>query len=102
VRVLAVGALVEPLHDVNIAQAVHGDRVAVEEVGHQGQVAVGGELIGDQLAVLPDAEDVRQVEDGRVLVRLALRRSSEVGIVLADLDGLAAGLASCRRRWSAK
>jgi hypothetical protein len=38
---------------------------------------------------LPDAEDVGEVQDGRVLVRLALRRGGEVGIVLAELDRLA-------------
>lgn len=94
VGVLAVGALLDPGHDVLAAEAAEGDGVAVEEVRHEGQVAVGGELVGDQLGVLPDAEHVGQVEDGGVLVRLALGRGGEVGVVAADLDGLAAGLAS--------
>ena len=40
-----VGAL-EPGLDVEVAGAVEGDGVAVEEVGHHYEVAVCGELVG--------------------------------------------------------
>ena len=40
-----VGAL-EPGLDVEVAGAVEGDGVAVEEVGHHDEVAVCGELVG--------------------------------------------------------
>ena len=37
--------------DVEVARAVKGDGIAGEEVGHQDEVAVGGELVGDELRV---------------------------------------------------
>lgn len=52
-----VGALLrvvfagEPLLDVEVVRAVQLDGVAVEEVGHQDEVAVGGQLVGDELDV---------------------------------------------------
>lgn len=49
---LAFGAsLLQPGHDVEVFGPVELDRVALEEVGHDGVVAVGGELVGDQLGV---------------------------------------------------
>lgn len=66
VRVLAVRALLQPLHDVDLArrEPVLWELVAVEEVGNDAEVSVGSVLVGNQLAVGPDAEDVGKVEDG--------------------------------------
>jgi hypothetical protein len=93
VGVVAGGALGEPAHEVEVVRAVEGQGVTVEGVDDQGQVAVGGELVGHQLAVLPDGDDVRDVEDGSILVRLGRVGSRDVGIVLANLDILASGFA---------
>ena len=41
----------QPLHDIEAFGAVELDRVALEEVGHDGPVAVGGELVGYELGV---------------------------------------------------
>jgi len=106
-RVLAVGPVVEPPHKVKTLRAVQGQLVAVEHVEQQRQVAVGSKLVGDELAVLPDADDVRDEQDAGALVLLVGGRGCEVGVVLAgDPDRLAGGgatgglllaaIASCR------
>jgi hypothetical protein len=56
-RLLWVVLALEPLHNVEIAGAVQGDRVAVEEVGHQDKVAIGGELVGDELGIVEAVAD---------------------------------------------
>lgn len=43
---------------------LEGDLVTLEQVGDDGQVAIVGELVGKQLGVGVDAEDVGQEEDG--------------------------------------
>ena len=43
-----------------------GDLVALEQVGDDSQVAIGGELVGEELGVGENAEDVGQEEDGLV------------------------------------
>lgn len=49
---LAFGAaLLQPGHDVEVFGPVELDGVALEEVGHDDIVAVGGELVGDELGV---------------------------------------------------
>jgi hypothetical protein len=59
-----VGAL-EPGLDVEVAGAVEGDGVAVEEVGHHHEVAVCGELVG-----LDGKREVREGEGDWRLVGL--------------------------------
>lgn len=93
VRVLAVAALGEPLHEVDVAQAVGSELVAIEQVHQQRRVAVGSVLVGHELGVLPDAEDIREVKEGRVGVLVGAAGDSEVGVDVTDLDGLARGLA---------
>jgi hypothetical protein len=65
---LALGpALCQPGHDVEVAasELVELDGVALEEVGHDDPVAVGGELVGDQLGVDEGvAHYVGQDDDG--------------------------------------
>lgn len=89
VGVLAVRAASEPLHEVEVGGAVEREGVAVEDVDDEGVVAVGGEVVGHQLAVLPDADDVWDVQQRHAVVLLALGLG-DVGVVLADL-GLGAG-----------
>ena len=93
VRVVPARALVVPLHEVEAGRLVaHRQRVAVEQVDDEREVAVGGELVRHQLAVLPDADDVRQVEDAGAGAGLLGRRRREVAVPLAsDLDVLAGG-----------
>lgn len=91
VRVVAVGALCEPLHDIRRWRV--GELVAVEDIDDDGVIAVLGELVGHKLGVLPDAEDVGDVEQGDAIVLLALWLG-HIGLVLAYFDGLASGLAA--------
>lgn len=97
VGVLAVTALAEPLHDVEAVGAVQRQWVAVEDVDNEGVVAVGGEVVGHQLGVLPDANDIGNVQQSGAIVLLAGCGLGHVGLIGADLDGLASGLASVRR-----
>ncbi len=95
VRVLAVGPLLEPLHEVESLRAVEGDGIAIEYVEEQGQIAVGGELVRNELAVLPDADDVRDQQDADALVRLVGGRGCEIRVVLVgDADQAAGGRAT--------
>lgn len=86
VRVVSRATLGEPPREVEVSARVQGHGVAVDDVDYEGQVAVGGELVGDEFAVGPDAEDVRQVEDGGILVCLGRVRGREVASHLANLD----------------
>lgn len=55
---------VQPLRPVESGGLVQGYGVAMEEVGHADEVAVGGELVGHQLGVDEGvADDVGEEED---------------------------------------
>lgn len=76
-----------PGHEVKVARSVERDGVAVEGINDQGEVAIGGELISHQLAVLPDADDVGDVEQPDAVVLLISGWSGKVAIVLpSNLD----------------
>ena len=94
VGVLSVGALSQPLEEVQAVGLGHGEWVAVEDVHDDGVVAVCGELVGHQLGVLPDAEDVGNVEERDAVVLVGARGLGDVGVILADLDDAAGGLAT--------
>lgn len=94
VRVVAGRSLLAPGEEVEALGWALRDRVAIEEVDDERQVAVGSELVGHELAVLPDAEDVREVENRGVLARRGGIRSRQVGSMLADLDIGASRLAA--------
>ena len=53
---LAVLAL-HPFLDVEVAGAVERDGVAVEQVGHEDEIAIRGELVGDELGVVEAVTD---------------------------------------------
>ena len=92
VGVLSAGAVLQPSHDVEVGGALDGNRIAVEEVNDQGLVAVLCKLVGHKLAVLPDAEDVSDVEKRDILVRLVRGGCCEVAFVFAgDSDLFASG-----------
>lgn len=61
--------------------AVKGQRIEIESVDNQDVVAVGGELVFNGLAVLPDAENVRGVEERHIMFR-GLRWNDVVSISL--------------------
>jgi hypothetical protein len=99
VRVVAGWALGDPFEKVKVALAVQRQRVAVEDVWQQHGVALSGKVVGQQLAVLPDANDVGDEENGLAIAGLVGGRSGEVGVDGAvDLDVLAGGFAP-RDNW---
>lgn len=92
-RVVAGRALGHPGPKVKVAGPVKAEGVAVEDVGHQDGVALGGEVVGQQLAVLPDADDVGQEEDALALASLVGGGSGQVGVdVAVDFGDFAFGL----------
>lgn len=94
VRVVATGALGEPFDEIKVALAVQRQRIAVEDVRQQHSVALRGKVVGQQLAVLPDANDVGDEEDALAIADLVGRRRGQVGVDSAvDLDVLAGGFA---------
>lgn len=94
VRVVATGALGDPFHKVKLALAVQRQRIAVEDVWQQHGVSLSGKVVGQQLAVLPDANDVGDEENALAIANLVGRRSGQVGVNgSVDLDVLAGGLA---------
>lgn len=79
---LVVFAL-DPFHNVKVPWAVERDRIAVEEVGHEHKVAVGGELVGDELGV--DEAVADHVGDTSVSVSIAIQG---IGAMMLDPGGL--------------
>jgi hypothetical protein len=58
----------EPLHDIEVGWAVEGDWVTVEQVGHHDEVAIGCELVGDELDVVElVADDVGDAVQGAMV-----------------------------------
>lgn len=98
--VLSIGPSTQPLHEVEAFGHGHGNGVAVEDVDNNGVVTVGGELVGHELGVLPDAEDVGDVEEGDTIVLVGALRLSNVSLVLANLGEATGGLASVKERWT--
>lgn len=75
-RVNLVSAmLAKPLLNVDLSglESVEGQLIAVKEVRNDGQVPVGGEVIGEQLAVVVETKDVGDDED-RLVRRLVVLR----------------------------
>lgn len=51
----------QPFVEVQARGATNGDGITIEEIGDQDQVAIGGELVGDQLSILEAvAQDISQ------------------------------------------
>ena len=92
-RVVTGRALGDPAHEVKVVGPVQLQSIAVEDVRQQDGVALGGKVVGQQLAVLPDANDIRDEEDALALASLVGGRSGQVGVNVAlDFDVLALGL----------
>jgi hypothetical protein len=94
-RVIAIGTLCDPAHDVKTLRHRQRHNIAVENVGDDGGVAVGGELISHQFAVGPNSENIGNVDNSGTLVRLIRGSCRDVSVKAAtELDHLAGGLAS--------
>lgn len=51
----------QPFVEVQARGATNGDGITIEEIGDKNQVAIGGELVSDQLGILePVAQDISQ------------------------------------------
>lgn len=76
-------ALGQPRHEIKVVRAVERDGVAVEEVGHDDVVAVGGELVRDELGVVEAVPDDIGDDEDALLARRVFR-VREVGLDVAD------------------
>lgn len=64
----------DPGHDIYFARIhiVDADLVALKKVRDDSQVTIAGELVGEELGIGEDAEDVRQKDDGLLGVIVVL------------------------------
>jgi len=97
VGIFAVGAHLDPILKVKAFMSFEGQGIAVELVNDHAQVAVGGELVCHELAILPYANHVGDVEDTSSRMRLVGRGSGNVGLVfVGNLDNLAGRLTTTK------
>ena len=93
-RVVAVTSVAYPLHQVKPLGPLQLDRVAVEQVQHHRRVALRRKLVRHELAVLPYANHVREVQNALAGDCLVGRCGGDVGVDLAvNLDQFARRLA---------
>lgn len=93
--VISTRSLGQPSHKIEIIGSVQAQCIAIEQVRNDGVVSVGSELIGHQLAVLPDTDDIWEEENGCVLVNCLAFRFSNVGFdTSSNFDGRSCRLAS--------
>lgn len=57
-----------PAHEVETLRTIQWDWVAVERVDQQSVIPIGGELVSNEFAVLPDTNNIRDDEDSSILV----------------------------------
>lgn len=113
-RILAVGTLGQPAytlsvcivhvsfnwavqqtHEVKVGRLVQRHRVAVENIKNNGIITVFCELVGNELAVLPNTDHVWDDQEGGVLVNCLSRGLGDIGIdCIGNLDNRASGFAS--------
>lgn len=73
----------EPAHEIKVRGAIQRDWIAVEQVGHDDEVAIGRQLVGDELGVREAvADDISEEQDGAL--GRAVRGTRHVGL---DCDG---------------
>lgn len=78
--VRSVGALLDPFLNVRFLKIVDSDGVAMEQIGDNAEVTVARKLVGHQLAVDPNAQDVGQIEQRCVISLMSWSRSGNVGV----------------------
>jgi hypothetical protein len=60
-RIITIGSLCQPTHEIKAFRLVETHWVTIEQVNNKSIVSIGGELICHQLAILPDGDDIRKV-----------------------------------------
>ena len=93
-RIIAARALLQPLHEVKARRSIKLQLITVKEIRDDGVVPVCCELVGHQLGVLPDPNNVGEVDDCGVFVDGLAFRFGDVGFDNADFDALARWLAA--------
>lgn len=91
--IIAPGALRQPSHQIKPRRTIQTQWIAIEQVRDESVVAISGVLIGHQLRVLPDPDNVGEEEDSSVLVDGLAGGFGYVGFDAANFDGFAGWLA---------
>ena len=86
----------QPPGEIKVVGSVDLQGVAPEEIRDDGVVPIGGELVGHQLRVLPDANHVWEKDDRGIFVDSLACRLGDVGFDIADFDAFAGWLAAER------
>lgn len=96
VRIVAIGPLMHPFHHIEAVRSVQAELVAIEQIRNERQVPISSELVGHELTVGPDTDDIGEKEDGLAGVLSGLfGRRGDIGVVLAgDLDRLSGRMTS--------
>jgi hypothetical protein len=94
-RIITRTPLSQPSHEIEIRRPINLERISVELINYESIVAVCGELVGDQLTVLPDSYHVGEEEDGGFGFGGGWRGGfGDVDFCGADLGGFACWLAA--------
>jgi len=93
VRIVTTGTLGHPGHEVKVLGRIESHRIAIKKINHDGIVAISSVLISHQLGVLPDAENIREVQNCRLLMDFVLGDCG-VGFDITDLESFPGRLAS--------
>lgn len=67
-RVVARGSSLKPRKEVEIVRTIESQGISIEDVNDQSCVAVTGVLVGNQLAILPDTDDIGEKKKGDIVV----------------------------------
>lgn len=91
---LVITTIRDPFDDVKVGRMGVGKLVAFKRVEEHTQVATGSKLVNQQLRVLPDPDEIGNVQNSDVFPSFFRRRCRNVGIVrVGDPDESAAWLA---------
>lgn len=67
-RVVARRSSLEPRKEVEIVRAIKSQRISIENINYQSCVAIACILVGNQLAILPDTDDIGEKKKGDTLM----------------------------------
>ncbi len=93
-RVISGGPFRQPSNEIKTIRSVQTQWITVEQIRYESEVSIGGELVGNQLRVLPDPDHVGKEEDCGVFVDGLPCGLGDVCFDIANFDGFSGWLAA--------